>query len=64
MSRGYLLENIWGKNSDLNTRTVDTHISRLRTKLKLNQENGWKLGAIYQHGYRLEPVDTHDSTDS
>jgi DNA-binding response OmpR family regulator len=64
MSRGYLLENIWGKNSDLNTRTVDTHISRLRTKLKLNQENGWKLGAIYQHGYRLEPVETHDNTAS
>jgi DNA-binding response OmpR family regulator len=54
MSRGYLLENIWGKNSDLNTRTVDTHISRIRTKLGLNKELGWKLGAIYQHGYRLE----------
>jgi len=54
MSRGYLLENIWGKNSELNTRTVDTHISRVRAKLGLNKEEGWKLGAIYQHGYRLE----------
>ncbi len=54
LSRGYLLENIWGKNSELNTRTVDTHISRIRAKLGLNKEEGWKLGAIYQHGYRLE----------
>lgn len=65
MSRGYLLENIWGKNSELNTRTVDTHISRIRTKLGLNKELGWKLGAIYQHGYRLEKwtpeIDTIDN---
>ena len=54
MSRGYLLENIWGKNSELNTRTVDTHVSRIRSKLGLNKDDGWKLGAIYQHGYRLE----------
>jgi DNA-binding response OmpR family regulator len=54
MSRGYLLETIWGKNSDINTRTVDTHISRIRSKLGLNKDMGWKLGAIYQHGYRLE----------
>ncbi len=63
MSRGYLLETIWGKNSDINTRTVDTHISRIRSKLGLNKEAGWKLGAIYQHGYRLEKwdVDIEDS---
>lgn len=65
MSRGYLLENIWGKNSDLNTRTVDTHISRIRTKLGLNKDLGWKLGAIYQHGYRLEKWSTDaDSIDT
>lgn len=55
MSRSHILEVIWGiDNDDLSTRTVDTHISRLRKKLQINETNGWKLSAIYQHGYRLE----------
>ena len=55
LSRGYLLERVWGKNPDINTRTVDTHVSRLRKKLAFSKENGWKLTSVYQHGYRLEP---------
>jgi len=55
VSRSHILESIWGMHgADLNTRTVDTHISRLRKKLQLNEANGWQLSAIYQHGYRLE----------
>lgn len=55
MSRRHLLEEIWGiENENVSTRTVDTHISRLRKKLALNKENGWKLSSIYQHGYRIE----------
>lgn len=58
VSRSHILESIWGMHgADLNTRTVDTHISRLRKKLKIGPENGWKLSAIYQHGYRLERTD-------
>ena len=57
VSRGHMLESIWGiENKSVSTRTVDTHVSRLRKKLKLSEENGWKLSAIYQHGYRLEKV--------
>ena len=57
ISRGHLLEVVWGiSNETLSTRTVDTHMSRLRKKLDLNGSNGWKLAAIYQHGYRLESV--------
>ncbi len=55
LSRGYLLERVWGRNPDINTRTVDTHVSRLRRKLNFTKENGWKLTSVYQHGYRLEP---------
>ncbi len=58
VSRSHILESIWGiHGADLNTRTVDTHISRLRKKLKIGPEKGWKLSAIYQHGYRLERTD-------
>jgi len=58
LSRGHILESVWGSNPDLNTRTVDTHVSRLRKKLNISEENGWRLRAIYQHGYRLEPMES------
>jgi two-component system phosphate regulon response regulator PhoB len=32
-SRDQLLEDVWGYSSDVTTRTVDTHIKRLREKL-------------------------------
>jgi len=56
LSRRHLLESVWGHQSDINTRTVDTHVSRLRTKLELLPEQGWRLSAIYNHGYRLEQL--------
>ena len=54
VSRDALLENIWNLGPSVSTRTVDTHVSRLRKKLQLSGEHGWRLTAIYQHGYRLE----------
>jgi DNA-binding response OmpR family regulator len=56
VGRDALLENVWNLNAAVSTRTVDTHVSRLRKKLDLNGENGWRLAAIYQHGYRLEQI--------
>lgn len=57
LSRDFLLERVWGISSDINTRTVDTHVSRLRRKLEIKPENGFRIKTIYQHGYRLERVD-------
>ena len=57
LSRGHILERIWGKRSDLNTRTVDTHVSTIRQKLKIRPNIGWKLSSIYRHGYRLEKIE-------
>ena len=53
VSRDHLLEFIWGTRADLNTRTVDTHVSRIRAKLGINPAVGWQLSSIYQRGYRL-----------
>lgn len=65
LSRGHILEAIWGiENSAVSTRTVDTHISRLRRKLRLGSENGWELSSIYQHGYRMEKVDAEGEPSS
>jgi DNA-binding response OmpR family regulator len=56
VSRDALLENVWNLSAAVSTRTVDTHVSRLRKKLELSGEHGWRLAAIYQHGYRLESI--------
>ena len=56
LSRDFLLERVWGISSNINTRTVDTHVSRLRRKLEIKPENGFRIKTIYQHGYRLERV--------
>ncbi|AAV89102.1 winged helix family two component transcriptional regulator [Zymomonas mobilis subsp. mobilis ZM4 = ATCC 31821] len=54
LSRGYIFETLWGRNPDLPTRTLDTHISKIRTKLNLRPENGYRLAPVYAYGYRLE----------
>ena len=59
LSRSYILKHVWGKNIDIGTRTVDTHMSRIRKKMSIHSDNGWKLVPIYQHGYRLEKLTTN-----
>lgn len=54
VSRGHLLDMVWGRPSAALSRTVDTHISKVRTKLKLRPENGYMLKPIYGFGYRLD----------
>ena len=54
LSRSYLFEALWGRNPDLQTRTLDAHISKVRTKLGLRMENGFRLVPVYAYGYRLE----------
>ncbi|MCV2368864.1 response regulator transcription factor [Roseateles oligotrophus] len=54
LSRDHLLNKIWGLNTEVDTRTVDTHISRLRKKLGLDGSKGWKLVPVYGVGYRFE----------
>ncbi len=57
LSRDYLLNKVWGVSADVDVRTVDTHVSRLRRKLRIDGSHGWKLVAIYGFGYRFERVD-------
>ncbi len=57
LSRAYILETIWKVVGDLPTRTLDVHVSRIRTKLRLNPENGYRLQTIFGFGYRLESAD-------
>ena len=66
VSRGHLLETIWGRTANnqavhaidaVSTRTIDSHISKLRIRMGLRPENGYRLSSIYGFGYRLEKVD-------
>ena len=54
LDREWLMHAIWGVRDFVVTRTLDTHISRLRFKLELTGRYGWTLRSIYQRGYRLE----------
>lgn len=58
LSRDHLLDKIWGINSEVDTRTIDTHVSRIRKKLSLDGSLGWKLTPVYRVGYRLDRVIT------
>jgi len=52
--RDKLLRELWGYGPQINTRTIDIHISRLRKKLQFTRETGWILTSIYDRGYRLD----------
>jgi DNA-binding response OmpR family regulator len=53
LSRAYIQEAIWPGQPDTG-RSVDTHVSRVRSKLGLRPENGFRLAPVYSYGYRLE----------
>lgn len=64
MSRTHLLEAVWGRNPDLPTRTLDVHISRLRTRLGLRPEHGYRLTPVHSFGYRLEVIEPTSSRET
>ncbi len=57
LSRGHIREEVWGHDTDVPSRTMDTHVSRVRTKLGLRPEEGYLLAPVYSYGYRLEHLE-------
>ncbi|PWW02790.1 winged helix family two component transcriptional regulator [Paenibacillus cellulosilyticus] len=53
LSREHILTSIWGFDYLGDTRAVDTHIKRLRSKLPIDPV-GWSLKSIYGVGYKFE----------
>lgn len=56
LSRRYIMETVWRTNAHLATRTLDMHVSRVRSKLSLNPENGFRIFTVFGYGYRLETL--------
>ena len=56
LSRAFIVERIWSRELEVSSRTIDTHVSRVRNKLELKPENGFKLAPVYSFGYRLEEI--------
>ncbi len=52
-SREQLLSHVWGYDFFGDTRTVDTHIKRIRHKLP-QEGMGWTLKTVYGVGYKFE----------
>ena len=57
LSRDHLKDIVWGQVADVMSRSLDTHISRLRTLLDLRPANGFIVSAVYGVGYRFEAVE-------
>lgn len=53
-SRDNLLDSIWGYDYFGDSRTVDSHIKRLRAKLDKYEHPLWKIKTIWGVGYRFE----------
>ncbi len=53
-SRNQLLETIWGYSYYGDTRTVDTHIKRIRQKLNIPEDSKWDITTIWGVGYKFE----------
>ena len=53
-SREQLLESVWGYEYFGDTRTVDTHIKRIRHKLGVQEDGPWDIKTVWGVGYKFE----------
>ena len=53
-TRGQLLDRVWGYDIEVESRTVDVHVKRLRDKLPGSDKHGWGITTIWRRGYKFE----------
>lgn len=54
LSRAHLREVVWGEINEAPSRSLDTHVSRLRSKLEMGPGSGYAITSVYGMGYRLD----------
>jgi two-component system alkaline phosphatase synthesis response regulator PhoP len=52
--RDELLEQVWGYNSEMTTRTLDVHIGRLRQKIERKPREPETIVTVPGVGYKLQ----------
>jgi len=55
LSRQVLLEQVWGYNRLLQTRTVDLHVAQLRQKVEANPKEPRHIVTVFRSGYKFVP---------
>jgi len=53
LSRDHIYAMVWGRELQTFTRTIDSHVSRVRVLLEIEASNGFRLQPVYKSGYRL-----------
>jgi DNA-binding response OmpR family regulator len=52
---------VWGREFREVTRTIDSHVSRLRVLLQIEPQNDFRLQPVYKSGYRLLHLRTNET---
>jgi len=53
VSRGELLKEVWGYRSDVESRTIDTHVAKLRAKIDRGGTGPSRIVTVRKKGYRM-----------
>ena len=56
-SRNHILDSVWGCDYFGDSRTIDTHIKRLRAKLEKYDHPDWEIVTVRGFGYKFEVKD-------
>ena len=62
VSRTRIIQTLWGAEPMETSRSLDTHVSRIRRKLGLSVARGVALQSVYGLGYRLQVVSIAQGT--
>jgi DNA-binding response OmpR family regulator len=57
LPREHIYAAVWGRELPAMTRTIDSHVSRLRAMLEIDTPNGFTLHPVYRTGYQLSRAD-------
>jgi two-component system alkaline phosphatase synthesis response regulator PhoP len=63
VTRERLLDEVWGFERFPTTRTVDTHVLRLRKKLEADPDHPAWIRTVHAQGYRFSTVSDLDTTE-
>jgi DNA-binding response OmpR family regulator len=53
ISRERLMQEVWGREDDPFSRTLDVHVSRVRSRLGLGTQSLIRLRSVHGFGYQL-----------